>query len=49
MAPKERRGLSPVERAEPWTRFKAGESFTAIRRALGRHVGSVYAVVREAR
>ena len=46
MAQKERRGLSPVERAELWTRFKAGESFTTIGRALGRHVGTVYAVVR---
>jgi IS30 family transposase len=46
MAQKERRGLSPVDRAKLWTRFKAGESFTAIGRALGRHVGSVYAVVR---
>ncbi len=46
MAQKERRGLSSVESAELWARFKAGESFTAIGRALGRHVGSVYAVVR---
>ena len=46
MAQKERRGLSPVERAELWTRFKEGESFTTIGRALGRHVGTVYAVVR---
>jgi IS30 family transposase len=46
MGQKERRELSPVERAELWTRFTAGESFTAIGRALGRHVGSVYAVVR---
>ncbi len=46
MAVKERRGLSTVETTELWARFKAGESFTAIGRALGRHVGTVYAVVR---
>ncbi len=46
MGQKTRRGMSALETAELWTRFKAGESFTAIGRALGRHVGSVYAVVR---
>ena len=40
MAQKERRGMSAVETAELWKRFKAGESFTAIGRALGRHVAS---------
>lgn len=46
MAQKELRGLSAAERAEMWVRFKAGASFTAIGRALGRHVGTIYAVVR---
>jgi IS30 family transposase len=46
MALRRRRSLSAGETTELWTRFKAGESFTAIGRALGRHVGSIYAVVR---
>jgi hypothetical protein len=46
MAQKKRRGMSAVETAELWARCKAGESFTAIGRAVGRHVGSVYAVIR---
>jgi IS30 family transposase len=41
-----RPGLSAATKDELWARFKAGESFTAIGRALGVHVGSVYGVVR---
>ena len=46
MGQQRRRGMSALETAELLTRLKAGESLTAIGRALGRHVGSVYAVVR---
>lgn len=46
MAPRGRPGISAAARAELWTRFKAGESFTAIARALGKPVGSIYGVVR---
>ena len=38
--------LAGAEMAEMRVRFKAGESCTAIGRALGRHVGTIYAVVR---
>jgi IS30 family transposase len=41
-----RPGLSAAKKDELWARFKGGESFTAIGRALGTHVGSVYGVVR---
>lgn len=41
-----RPGLSATKKAELWTRFKAGESFTAIGRALGKPAGSIYGVVR---
>lgn len=46
MADQGRRGLSGFEKDALWTRFAAGESFTGIARGLGKHVGSVYAVVR---
>ena len=46
MAQMGRPGLSAGTKAELWARFKAGESFTAIGRALGKPVGSIYAVVR---
>ena len=41
-----RPGLSAKTKDELWTRFRAGESFTAIGRALGKPVGSIYGVVR---
>ena len=41
-----RPGLSATKKEELWARFKAGESFTAIGRALGKPVGSIYGVVR---
>ena len=41
-----RPGLTAAKKHELWARFKGGESFTAIGRALGTHVGSVYGVVR---
>ena len=41
-----RPGLTPGKKEELWARFKAGESFTAIGRALGKPVGSIYGVVR---
>ena len=41
-----RPGMSALEKDELWRLFKAGESFTAIGRALGKQVGSVDAVVR---
>ena len=41
-----RPGLSARTKDEVWCRFKAGESFTAIARALGKPLGSVYNVVR---
>lgn len=41
-----RPGLSAERKYELWARFKAGESFTTIARALGKPVGSIYGVVR---
>ena len=41
-----RPGLSTGKKMEWWARFTAGESFTAIARALGKPVGSIYGVVR---
>lgn len=41
-----RPGLSAAKKDELWIRFKAGESFTSIGRALGKPVGSIYGVVR---
>jgi IS30 family transposase len=41
-----RPGLSLHQKEDLWKRFKAGESFTAIGRALGKPVGSIYGVVR---
>ena len=41
-----RPGLSAGKKDDLWARFKAGESFTAIGRALGKPVGSIYGVVR---
>ena len=41
-----RPGLSQAKKDELWSRFTAGETFTAIARALGKPVGSIYGVVR---
>lgn len=38
--------MSAEMKAQVWKRVKAGESFTAIGRALGKPVGSIYSVVR---
>ena len=46
MAQLGRPGLSAGTKDELWARFKSGESFTAIARALGKPVGSIYGVVR---
>ncbi len=46
MAQLGRPGLSAGKKDDLWARFKAGESFTAIGRALGKPVGSIYSVVR---
>ena len=39
-----RPGLSDVQKDELWRRFAAGETFTAIGRALGKHAGSIFGV-----
>jgi IS30 family transposase len=41
-----RPGLSDGKKDEVWALFKAGESFTAIARVLGKPVGSIYGIVR---
>ena len=41
-----RPGMSDAEKDAVWTRFKAGDSFTAIGRAFGKPVGSIYGIVR---
>ena len=46
MAGAGRRGLSDVQRRELWDRWGAGESISAIGRALGRPPGSVFSVLR---
>lgn len=38
--------MSAAEKDAVWTRFRAGESFTAIGRAVGKPVGSIYGIVR---
>lgn len=40
-----RPGLTPLQKDELWERFKAGESFSTIGRALGKHAGSIHSVV----
>ena len=40
-----RPGLSDPQKDELWQRFSAGETFTAIGRALGKHAGSIFGVV----
>ena len=46
MAGSGRRGLSDAQRRELWDRWGAGESISAIGRALGRPPGSVFSVLR---
>jgi IS30 family transposase len=41
-----RPGLSPQRKAELWKRWKAGESVSAIARALEKNVGSIFGVLR---
>src|SRR6185437_15407707 len=38
-------GFSVAQKAEVWARWRAGESVTEISRALGKLVGSVFAVL----
>ena len=40
-----RPGLSPQQKAELWTRWKAGQSLSDIGRALGEHAASVFGVL----
>jgi IS30 family transposase len=44
MAQLGRPGLSPEQKAELWDRWKKGESFSEIGRALGRHAASIFGV-----
>ena len=45
MAPLGRPGLSAEQKKDLWARWKAGESLSAIGRALGRHAGSIHGVL----
>lgn len=45
MAQMRRPGLSAMQKAELWQRWKAGQSLSDIGRALGRHAGSVHDIV----
>ena len=47
MAHERKNGLTVAEKDVLWARFKNGESFVAIARALDRRVSSIYSVVRE--
>ena len=40
-----RPGLTDDQKDELWRRFQAGETFTAIGRALGKHAGSIFGVI----
>jgi len=40
-----RPGLSPQQKAELWTRWKAGQSLSDIGRGLGKHAASVFGVL----
>jgi hypothetical protein len=46
MARMGRPGLSPVQKAELWERWKRGESLSDIGRALNKHAASVFGVLR---
>lgn len=45
MARTGRPGLSGEQKRELWTRWKQGQSFSDIGRALGKHAASVFGVV----
>jgi IS30 family transposase len=45
MAQMGRPGLSAEQKAELWTRWKNGQSFSEIGRALGKHAASIFGVV----
>src|SRR5829696_9595339 len=45
MARRGRPGLSPEQKRELWSRWKAGESLSEIGRALGKQPGSIHGVV----
>jgi len=38
-------GLSAAQKADLWQRWKQGQSFSEIGRALGKHAGSIHGVV----
>ena len=44
MAQMGRPGLSAEQKAELWTRWKNGQSFSEIGRALGKHAASIFGV-----
>lgn len=46
MAQLGRPGLTPEGKAEVWRRWRAGESFLGIGKALGKAAGSIYGVIR---
>ena len=46
MAQMGRPGLSPEGKSEVWRRWRAGESFLGIGKALGKPAGSIYGVIR---
>src|SRR6266542_2810337 len=45
MAQRGRPGLSPEQKRELWTRWKAGDSLSEIGRVLGKQAGSIHGVV----
>lgn len=45
MAQMGRPGLSPQQKAELWTRWKAGQSLSDIGRGLGKHAASIFGVL----
>ena len=46
MAPMGRPGLCAPQKAERWERWRYGESLSNIGRALGKHAGSVFGVLK---
>ena len=47
MAHERKNGLTTAEKDALWARFKSGQSFVTIARALNRPVSSIYSIVRE--
>ena len=45
MAQRGRPGLSPEKKSEVWTRWRRGESFSEIGRAVGKAPGSIYTIL----